>query len=77
MGRNGVVDEVHIMHMGFYLYINSFYNFEKVLCHVTIYDVSSSSYYYARLLLLVHFLVSIKPLIRIPILLHLVADFVF
>ncbi len=22
MGRNGVVDEVHIMHMGFYLYIN-------------------------------------------------------
>ncbi len=29
MGRNGVVDEVHIMHMGFYLYINSFYELRE------------------------------------------------
>ena len=77
MGRNGVVDEVHIMHMGFYLYINSFYELR---------EGSLPRHYLQRsivdilllcsLLLLVHFLVSIKPLIRIPILLHLVADFV-
>ncbi len=29
MGRNGVVDEVHIMHMGFYLYINSLYELRE------------------------------------------------
>ena len=39
MGRNGV-DEVRIIHMGFYLYINSSRSFYR---HVIVYNATPSS----------------------------------